>query len=366
MIQVAEHLSRTLDMCMKEQKAVRIIIGDGIWPQSYIKSQAAFCDSKGLDREKCSEKQVEKEYWDHLEYYRFICSVLPVTSPYVYLGILIETGLVDLIISTNYDTILENYAYYELKSKRLVLNPCSAIPAKLCDGFAGNEIGPQDTNSIPYYKIHGTLDYIAYFKCRHIFRLPRIRVPWFDGESKYSIPVFHHCLANEGSEYKIPGMLDEVIYGRDTGNYAHLIDTNFDRDIFRDIVDEALKRLINPLPGLILTIGFRGAEADDGYGFEELVDPIIEAAGKKVNLAVLLAEPDSETGYGGQEDSYLKERIEALGETHALASVCSLKNVLEDAFGSCSAIKETREQIIAQYSEYQRRKGLPRWMEKSL
>lgn len=141
---------------------------------------------------------------------------------------------------------------------------------------------------------------------------------------------------------------------RASGGAQHLTDTNFSRfSAFERVVNQATVALTSTQPGMILCLGFRGAATEDGSYWEELVDPVVDAASEGCPVVVLLAAPDVPfVGYLGQQPSVLANRIDALGMGSAVSAIGNIDDLLREGMGSAPSILEDSAQLRLQYDDY--------------
>lgn len=348
--QLCTVLAAAIDAAAAGGRKVRIVIGDGALPQSEIKSRGAFVHSQAPVSAGWTLTEEDAAYWDVLEGVRVRNSWGPAGETYYLLGVLIRLGLVDCVITTNYDMVLDHYSENHLDGV-LALNPVPGENPRLWNGFICDDVR---LGEVAYFKTHGSLGFVRFDRCEHTFKAPEFRVHRVDPHEYAQDRLFHCSLKRCGVRHGIPDMRDEERARRPTGGAHHLTDMNFSRTtVFGQIIDAANERLTGPGLGAILAVGFRGAADEDGSFWEELVNPIVECARTGAPVVALLAQQDTAfPGYPGQVPSVLADRLDELGLSATGSGAGVVEDLLYEALGMAAAVPRTADELRRDYEEY--------------
>lgn len=269
----------------KTKNKLFLIIGNGIdpiheinIPQKIVRQEQRKENRKakkeGRKPKKIGEsaEEIHRICWKNFEYVRlFTSNALPIFAYFLiwYLG---EEGIVDNILTTNYDQFFDSIYQKILSKRNLAINP---ILGKEEYDWQGYYSARQISNkAIKLYQVHGSLSHVIFLDCvknlhPHIFRLPTFLMGFntTDIRLKYPVKLLHFSLNYLNRIYK---GLPSIMCSGDTGYYVHFVDTWFkDKKFFQREIDEALKSLINPKHiEAILSVGFTGSPK------EELIEPI--------------------------------------------------------------------------------------------
>ncbi|MBF0555716.1 MAG: SIR2 family protein [Nitrospirae bacterium] len=297
---------------------VKLIVGDGIAPISGIYSREKILTDRNLigTLGVADQREQDRACWIQYERYRYTTDNEVPAGPYYALWRMLEEGLVNAIITTNYDQHFNSMLSRDPVGVGYVLNPVNGSTDYDHEGFYSDKTAT--SNKLRLWKIHGSLSHAAFFEDPlnelHIFRLPRFVVgfPEEDPCNSYGITSYHDHMGPEYTKYRL-----RVPQSRDNCKYMrHFIDINgFQRSHFQNLIDGAIADLTDPDTAIILVLGFVGSyntsNISDPYN-EELVPPILDMAKTKNIPTYQIVNPAQRKK---AETAYLYKELEMIKRT---------------------------------------------------
>ncbi len=225
-------------------KTLNIIFGNKFAPVPLLSWEDFLRQEKEIDP-RIKPDEVKKHYWEYLEYLRFTTyNYLPLPN-YFYLSLLIQK-LPCNIITTNYDGFLESSL--ERSGIDFALNPCKLTTGEHPEWDRDRYYCSSLDHPKKVWKIHGSLSYIRFFGCDHIFRLPKYLLNYPCPQELESIVMQHlgitlwHYTAcsPDGRLYTNSALREdhEII------TYRHHIDWGGTTDIFHREFEAATQSII--------------------------------------------------------------------------------------------------------------------------
>jgi hypothetical protein len=190
-----------------------------------------------------SIKKVEKKLFAKYERARIVSSNCLPPINLLCITRLIRKGIVDSIITTNYDCSL-------LETVKRFGGPytCVQNPPLPGEGFQDtwdkdgyiSPYPPKD-NEIPVWKIHGDIGFVRMDECQHIFKLPKFSITLPQLDTSVEHPCCHWSVLKNGStKYNYdPTLFREHAATR----YHHHVDFGATRDLFTIERQAAAKQL---------------------------------------------------------------------------------------------------------------------------
>jgi hypothetical protein len=292
---------------------IKIVVGDGFYSQLGIKSRQIII-SDAQSQGKIVDTDIEKDStcWRVYEVYRWRSgNVLP-PRRYFFLHHLVTLGLVNAIITTNYDLFLDSIFIKDKILQGHTLNPLINDVDCNWDEFY-NKITDIATK-LRLWKIHGSFSHSSFMKYSssscHIFKLPRFLVgyPMIDPSIEHGLPSHDHLgPVNHPCVEIASNSLDNCQCSR----LAHFIDMNFARDRFNRVIDAAIVDLKASDTAAVVAIGFTGYFDSSSPGDtknEEIVPHLIEIS-RRVPVYAILAP------HQNPNDSHLYKMLDPYGNS---------------------------------------------------
>ena len=207
--------------------------------------------------------------WTHYENARLCSANVRPYEDYYVLHAMTRASLVDVVITSNYDLLLDSMLQRVDAGRPFHINPILRDPdpkAYNADGcFARSDT---EENAVRIYKIHGRLDYVIFRECKHIFRLLTfmVRYPDLDFLRRIGTDCLHYKIdsADTADLSASPLAAKPTDHFSLSGICIHYIDFNFeDRQLFKPTIDAAKRLLCSLSPETpILVLGFQGRWKD--------------------------------------------------------------------------------------------------------
>jgi len=301
---------------------------------SRIERGNLFRDEKAnIQRVLSSMSQEEREVlvWQHYERWRyFSCQFDNLNRPYLYVCYLAEQGVVDSIITTNYDLFI--HVGLSKRTVSHIQNPCLPENHWHCSGYYSYV----QEHGLHLWKIHGDFGFFKFRGCRCIHRLPSDEI--------VEKPYRHH-------------------YGttRQINLSKHYHDYNFVRKrYFLNEIEAAISELQNlEQVGLISVMGFAGYYDEKTKSGEELAPVFVSIARQNPNIPVfmVISRPDEEYQY----QTWLWNKLTDINPHYTIRTVSPqdpIDTVLYDIFSQVPMLPHICQWVEVEYQKIETRRRL--------
>lgn len=272
--EIARHI---LSAKASPKKKIKIILGD------FLSISDVHHPKKIIGKDPPFSEEDHDNLWQKYEKVRFITNNECPSFVHFVIHKLCEQGLVDSIITTNYDQYLESIYERILSSYKLIRNP--VLPTRLSYDWEGyySRANVSRKRSIKFFKIHGSFSHIVFIKCpgrqAHIFQLPKFL-------TAFSTKDIRKELRGKSFHFKLSHQDIDGADCKDTGYYVHFMDWLLDnRSAFEKEIAGSIANLLDTSDTeMIFSLGFTGRPD------EELNDCLLELAKKKFPLYYVISE----------------------------------------------------------------------------
>jgi hypothetical protein len=307
-------LYEILQLAKRNNRQLLVILGDGIDP--VLELRRTLVDKIEDERQSYRGylREKDRENWLYYEGVRNLTRNVQPSPSYFFIFLLARLGILQAIITTNYDMTLD--AIFGLLRKDLpvpvVFNPILDASEEDYSEYSHQK---SSSSSIRIWKIHGSLSHIICRKCKTILRCPDFILP-FDVEqiaAKFMHPISHIYLPGRVKCCPI-SVKRENIKESLCGHYVHPVDWNLPRfsqyPIFRKIIDGGLNEF-NDNPFGVIIIGFKGLLPPSRRGDHEEINVALEKLdGKGILWAMLVSREQGEKIRKSAADAHLWELVE--------------------------------------------------------